>query len=300
MNHLYIAICLHGGRRYEGNLVANLGITYNIFMEEQNLVTDYSYLGMNPNITMDIIKNNPKLRLCNSYLSDNPNTTWDDIISNPRIYWQYGRLSSNSNITLEIMKSNPDRPWDYDIACGNSKINWEMVQSILHGKYAYESLSVNPNITWENVCDNLDKKWNYSRLIGNPNMDIDTLMSVVNIGNMVTYFSLCRNPNLTPDKCIVSWKKYMFIGSDDSIIAGLCYNPNITWKDIYRRPLKLSRELFSNNMNRWNASAKIQHTFRRWKKKIELEVSIQLLSREDILGNQLPSEIIWVILSYTM
>jgi hypothetical protein len=68
-------------------------------------------------------------------------------------------------------------------------------------------------------------------------------------------------------------------------------NSNMTWRDIHYNNLFDEYEVLHNKFDRWNATSAIQHSYRRWVRKVRVESSTLFLSREDILGEMLPMEL---------
>jgi hypothetical protein len=78
------------------------------------------------------------------------------------------------------------------------------------------------------------------------------------------------------------------------------HNPNLTWKQVVLNLKYHSSYLLSiNKFNRYNAAASIQHVFRRWNKKVKSESLTQLLSRQDMIGDKLPTEIVVLLIIQT-
>ena len=146
--------------------------------------------------------------------------------------------------------------------CKNPNITWDILK---HGPYHkhidwdWWLLSYHPNITLDTVHNNYDLSWNFR--------------------------ALCANPNFIPG--MVSNKVEIYVD-----YMNLSYNSNLTWKFISEHKNNLSYyPLSENKFDRWNASQKIQHTFRRWTSKTGVQACTLLLSDPEFLGDLFPVEV---------
>jgi hypothetical protein len=287
MNHVYIFLNLNGFFTYKGSSLANHPlITQGITLENSCFWWSHDEYNK-PNITYEQIE---RLFYMQKYdhrvrsLCRNPSISWYDVLLYPDIKWNYGTLSENPNITWDIVQVNQDKDWSYKILSSNPNITWDIVCNNSNRKWSFTQLSKNPNITWDIVQDNPDRKWSYVMLSENPNITLDMVKKKPN--EKWDYRSLSWNPNITwnmllDEKCFRNHKNTFH------------KNPNTTWKDMY---YNLGSNIFNarcGKFDRWNAASKIQHVFRRWNRKMRIEASTQLLSREDMLGDKLPYEVIF-------
>jgi hypothetical protein len=71
-------------------------------------------------------------------------------------------------------------------------------------------------------------------------------------------------------------------------------NPNITWKEVYYSGVYDQHHIRLNRFERWNASAKIQHTYRRWYKYMTLNANTLIL----INSIDLPTELCYYMCKF--
>jgi hypothetical protein len=282
MNHAYILLNLlddeikNSRLSMMSMLSSSYNITWNLVLERKDIEWCYYILCKNPNITIDIIKSSNLIKTC-SEIGSNPSITWETTRSNSDINWSYMFMSINPNITWEIVKSNPDKQWNYAYLSSNPNITWEIVQSNPTVKWNYVLLSANPNITLDIVSNNNSHNWDYKLLNINPNMTLEFVMS--NITDSKSIMHTYGNPSFTVEQ----------LGIDSKYIIG---NPNITWKHIYyNKKVNINYRWTTNKLIRHNCSQKIQHLFRRWRSKMMIELSTQLLF-QTYIGDCLPFEII--------
>jgi hypothetical protein len=283
-------------------------ITWDIIRANPDIPWDYSRLAINPNITWEIVQANPDKPWNYTQLSFNKNITWDIIQSNPDKPWNYEVMCKNPNITWEIVQANPDIDWAYEILGRNPNITWEIVQAnpdkpwdynnFIHKDWIKWSMfKLYPTIRHESLC----RKWYIVKDIIDNYPDDIKYISCMN--RNITYDDIVKldipcddrivtNPNLTWEEA----KEYFMCRYVPSyLIRANCitferaklykdfpefiHNENLTWKvfiDSYPH-FNLTDVANMSKFSRQNASSKIQHRFKRWKYKIELEASTQFL-----------------------
>jgi hypothetical protein len=305
MNHLYIILNI------VPEAIDSIGflwckhssITWNIICErEDDLEIDYEYVCMNSNIKFEHIHNKSYDENVYITLSANPNITWDIVRDNLDLAWDGFSLSANPNITWDIVQANPSIKWNYSKLSSNPNITWDIVQANPDKEWNYYNLSYNPNITWDIIRDNPDKDWNYEYTSYNPNINMDIVKSNPDkkwhYPSITTHdilenkefrqfpIPVCNSPSITPD-ILTKHVKPEFEPQD------LSSNNNITWKYVYYNSgdWKYTEVAHSFDSGRWNSAAKIQHVFRRWSRKMKMEISTQLLAKPEILGEILPTEL---------
>jgi hypothetical protein len=264
---------------YFPSLSNNPNITWEIIQANPDMEWDYYYLSCNPNITWDIIQSNTDKEWCLKRFSENPNVTWDIVKNNPRVCWNYYELSRNIGIKLEDMKNNPDRNWRYDMR------------------------SLCPDVTWDTVLENPDIEWNMSNMTTNPNITIEFILANPQYKWKIE-MDILYNVNTT-DYIVLSGRYgEEIVNKIKNELDGWPYPfsvelSNYTWKDILNNvPYRIDHGCTSVVFNRWNASAKIQHVFKRWKHKLKYVSLTQILCRE--LDEKIPPELCVEIVSYTI
>jgi hypothetical protein len=176
------------------------------------------------------------------------------------MYW----VSSKNDVTWEIVSSTQDRDWNYD------------------------RMSINPNITFDVVNNNPDKTWNSRLLSRNPNITLDIILA--NPEKPWDNYTLCINPNIT----------YEMMLRNDRIFSsgGLFRNVNLTWREILKDERMHDRDVFQDELERWNMSAKIQHVYRRWYRSIHIFTTTSFL--HNVCEDLLPIELYAYISSFMM
>jgi hypothetical protein len=320
MNHNYILFNLIDEAR---NTSTNNPPTWNIVVENPDIVWNYMYLSINPTITWDVVRSNRDKNWRYDLISGNPIVNWDIIKNNPDIKWFYPMMSRNPNISWDIVEANPDKPWSYKIMSRNTSIPLNLIIENLDKGWNCKNLSSRPDITWS-IAKHIDQyiEWPFEQLGKNPHIvkevidlypeDIHyiscsnpgiTYKEIVDLGININYSDLVINPNLTWDE-VMKHKKFKKM---DVLVCANCVtiekikqhpefrwsdkrfnrefvrinmrNKNLTWKIIMnnRHMFKFNSDSRICKFNRWNTASKIQHKFRQWRYKIELEASTQFL-----------------------
>jgi hypothetical protein len=167
--------------------------------------------------------------------------------------WFSEDLGKNINITCGIICENPDINWCYDTLSTRSEDVTYTLQEF-DGSSPYRD----PDLTWDKFL-RIGGKWSEA-----PVQHVNVLY------NMLWYVPkhLYTRPIYVPND-----------------------NPNLTWRDVYYNANYHVSLIVDNKLNRWNASLNIQKTFRKWRYKIKMESSTQLLIDIEMFVN-VPNEIL--------
>jgi hypothetical protein len=259
---------------------------------------EYSELSKNSNITWDIVQANPDKQWSYTIWSRNPNINIEIVKSNMDKPWDWGNLSSNPSITMEDVITNPDLPWNFNNLSCNPNISWEMYNAYSHKSWNISYLGANPGIDWDDIYNDTDTDWNWHTVCANPNVTWETIQEHSDLLN--DYEMMSQNPNITysivetnkdkewdlfdnynldiltdrVDKYDIRiWKYYMCENSTWRDIVPFMEGEIPTHSDRDRRSLPI----MDKEMNRWNASSKIQHKFRRWYSRVRKDIFIIIL-----------------------
>jgi hypothetical protein len=118
---------------------------------------------------------------------------------------------------------------------------WDHVISKPNWICDYKDLSMNPNITIDIVLNNRDKPWDYNVMFTNPS--IHPNMIIKHFSDKLDFRNLC--PKIK--------------------------SRNIRWYDAVFDINEPMVSVIYNSFDASNAGMKIQHVFRRWRRKINLE-----------------------------
>jgi hypothetical protein len=150
----------------------HVNVTIDILDKYNNIMWDYTWVSLNPNINIE-------------YILNNLDKGWD---------WYF--LTTHQNISFDDIKNNLDLPWNFDVLTSSIKVKINDIFSTINIiDWDLKMISYNPNIRECDVLKNMHFQWDWGLLSRNHNLNVLKLKE--NIKNLMDFYYLSLNNYLT-------------------------------------------------------------------------------------------------------
>jgi hypothetical protein len=213
-------------------------------------------------------------------------------------------ISENICMTANIVMERDDIDWDDGELCANPNLEEYLTSKMGRQKYEvsrYIASCVNDDysdtIKWKEQVEVTPEEILSRDFLpkegSNPNLTLDFVINNQDLEWDYTY--LFMNPSINPNRLISLFNKKIHEVSFRTKLR----NRNIRWYDIVYDVNSSYISLLYNSLNGSNSSMKIQHVFRRWRRKVRLETILGFLHNIEY-GGIIPLEVCFHIATYTI
>jgi hypothetical protein len=150
----------------------HVNVTIDILEKYDNIVWDYTWVSLNPNINIEYVLNNLDKAWDWYFLTIHPNISFNDIKNNLDLSWNFNVLTSSIKVKI------------YDIFSTMDIIDWDL-----------KMISYNPNIRESDVFKNIHFQWDWGLLSRNHNLNVLKLGEAIK--NLMDFHYLSLNKYLT-------------------------------------------------------------------------------------------------------
>lgn len=202
-------------------------ITLDYMLSRPNLMWNWQFAQMNPNIAPEYIVDHPEIFGTHyDMLALNINLTADFVLNHEEIDWDWLVLSSRPNIVdKEFLDNHPELFEFHSAISANSNFTPEDIVST-YNHFNHIHLSYNPNITIKFVLDHPEIVWDWMQLSANPGIFPKDIINHRELPWVLSEFTM--NPNLTFDNININsgvpWNQNLVYANPNLAIENIKFN----------------------------------------------------------------------------